>query len=300
MKKKLLLILIYLISTITYSQVTHKDNNKQTLVDGRYIMTETKTFDKTKYALPADVKIEKDDYVVIIGEEGDNITFKNVTPTILEEAEEDARKKAKIYVTDKATNVKEAKDAAEAELIKVKAYVNKITDAKTLPKSLFFYYARQQFKIYKGAGVGLYTVPFKLRPGKNFDFEAALSLSTNIVFGFGNKDSTESFLDASVGIGVTSISLTEDNSTVTENRTATALTLSAGSVIKFSNNANIGLFFGGDFLNSNDSKTDWIHNKNLWIGVGINVTFSKIETNKQSKKSEEYNKKMKEKFSLEQ
>lgn len=307
MKRILPLILFYLTTLNTYSQVTQKDNSR------RYLITETKTFASGTYGLTADVTIEKNDYVEIISEDGDNITFRNVTPTLYTEAVKEEKKKsqelkkakdekktlAKDDVADKKIlDAKSAQEEADAVLTKIRDYVNTNNDVKALPKALFYYYAKQQFLTYKGAGVGIYTVPFKLRPGENFDFEAALSLSTNIVFGFGKKDSAESFLDASIGIGVTSISLTKDNSTVTENRTATALTLSSGSVIKFTNNANIGLFFGGDFLNSNDSKTDWIHNKNLWIGIGINVTFSKIETNKQSKKSVEYDKKVKEEISL--
>lgn len=255
MKKKLLFFIVLLTSIATNSQVTRKVDDKQTLIGSRYLFTETLTISKSDAKTANDFDIEKDYYVEIISENADNVTFVNVVP----------------------------KNVADDSVDMID------TAPKTLPKYLFFYYTKQQFSQYKGAGVGLYTVPFKIRPGKNFDFEAALSLATNIVFGFGHKDNTESWLDASVGIGVTSISLTQDNSKVTENRTATALTLSGGTVFKVGTNANIGLFLGGDFLNGNDKKTDWIYNGNLWIGVGINVNLTKVETNQSSEKSKKYN-----------
>ncbi|TDX11306.1 hypothetical protein [Flavobacterium sp. S87F.05.LMB.W.Kidney.N] len=239
---------MYLTTLISYSQVQTEINNRQTLVGGRYLIVESREFKKGDYGIPEDVSIIKNDFVEIIKEEGDNITFQSV-------------------------NTKQAKEA------KVDIF------EQTLPKYLFFYYAKQQFQRYKGVSVGMYTVPYKLRIAKNCDFEAALSLSTNLAFGIGTRDSQESWLDASVGIGVTSINLTKDNSDATENRTATALTLSFGTVFKFAKNANLGLFLGGDFLNKNDRKMNWIYNEKLWVGVGINVAFSNASTKKEADNS---------------
>ncbi len=153
------------------------------------------------------------------------------------------------------------------------------TEIQSMPKTAFFLSTKQLFQRYKGAKVGAYTIPFRLRgSGDNFDFEASLSLQTNLVVGFGKKESQESWFDVSAGIGVTSINLTEDNSNVTENRTATALTLSLGTVFKFDEFANLGIFIGGDFLGKSDRSVDWVYNKNLWIGVGLNISFTRVET----------------------
>lgn len=259
MKTKLLISLLCFYAITISAQVTQKVNDKETLAGGKYLITETKTFTVAEYKIASDVSIEKDDYVKIITDDGDYVTFKNVTPE-------------------------------DETLVTESTY-----ESKKLPKYLFFYYAKQQFNRYKGAGWGIYTVPFKVRAGKNFDFEAALSLAANVVFGFGNKSSTTSWIDGSFGIGFTSIPLTTDNSKVTQNRSATALTLSTGAVIKFSQDANLGIFLGGDFLNANDSKTDWIYDRNLWIGIGINVNLSRVKTTEASKSSTEYTDKLKEK-----
>jgi hypothetical protein len=149
----------------------------------------------------------------------------------------------------------------------------------TMPAAEFFNYNQQLFSRYKGVEVGVYTIPFRIRgSGDEFDFEASLSLQTNIVFGFGKRTSNTSWIDVSGGIGITSINLNSTNSNVVDSRTASALTLSLGGVFKPAQNANIGLFIGGDFLGKSDRATDWVYNKNLWLGVGINISFNKIET----------------------
>lgn len=133
-------------------------------------------------------------------------------------------------------------------------------------------------KRFKGAQVGIYTIPFRLRGGgDSFDFETSLSLQTNLILGFGRWDKEKSWFDASIGLGISSINLNSSNSNVIEDRTASALTASFGAVVKPVENVNFGLFIGGDFLNKNDRKTDWVHNGNLWIGLGINISFNKID-----------------------
>jgi hypothetical protein len=142
-------------------------------------------------------------------------------------------------------------------------------------------YARPVYRNYKGATVGLYSVPFRLRgKGDTFDFESSLALQANLVFGFGSSRSKESFLDASVGLGLSSINLDSLNSNVTEGRTASALTISLGTVIKLNRFANLGIFVGKDFLNARDRSTAWIFNKKTWVGLGINISFNEIATNK--------------------
>jgi hypothetical protein len=166
-------------------------------------------------------------------------------------------------------------DDCDLVQFKIKGDVN----VYTIEKAKFLYNTEVRIRRYKGVEVGVYTIPFRLRgDDDNFDFESALSLQTNIAFGFGTKESEESWFDASVGIGLSSINLDNNNSKVIESRTASALTLSTGFVFKPAKNANIGIFFGGDFLGQSDKEIDWKYDKNLWIGIGINISFNKIET----------------------
>lgn len=134
---------------------------------------------------------------------------------------------------------------------------------------------------YKGVAFGAYTIPFRLRSiggGDDFDFESSLSLQANLVFGFGSIYKQDSWLDTSIGIGLTGVNLNNKNSTVTEDRTASAFTFSLGGVIKPAKYANIGLFLGWDFLGQNDNEVDWKYDGKTWVGIGINVSFSEVKT----------------------
>lgn len=142
---------------------------------------------------------------------------------------------------------------------------------------------------YKGVNVGAYSVPFRLRDigGNNFDFESSLSLQANLVFGFGSIYQKESKLDTSFGIGITGVNLNDKNSAVMEDRTASALTISLGAVYRPAKFANIGLFLGWDFLGQRDKEVNWVHDGDAWLGIGINVSFDEIATDKQSNKNTE-------------
>lgn len=136
---------------------------------------------------------------------------------------------------------------------------------------------------FKGVAVGAYTIPFRLRGCKSsFDFESSLSLQTNLVFGFGFRKVNYSFIDVSVGIGLSSINLTSSNTnnTVTVERTASAFTASLGAVVKPSQFANLGVFLGSDFLGAKDRDTNWIYKGKLWVGLGLNISFNQIKTEK--------------------
>lgn len=134
---------------------------------------------------------------------------------------------------------------------------------------------------YKGATVGVYTVPFRLRGiGDNFDFESSLSLQANLVAGFGRRTNENSWLDCSIGLGLTGVGLTPQNSNVIEQRTASAFTISSGIVFKPSKVANIGLFVGWDNLGSNDRDVGWTYNGDMWLGLGLNISFNAITTDK--------------------
>ena len=149
-----------------------------------------------------------------------------------------------------------------------------------LPSESFKKITEPLFKRYKGTNVGVYTVPFRLRgSGDDFDFESSLSLQANLVAGFGKRTKESSWIDLSLGIGLTGVNLNSNNSNVTDQRTASAFTVSSGLVVKPSKFANLGLFLGWDNLSASDRDVDWVHNGNLWVGLGINVSFNTITTN---------------------
>jgi hypothetical protein len=148
-----------------------------------------------------------------------------------------------------------------------------------LPSEYFKKITQPLFSRYKGTSVGVYTIPFRLRgSGDDFDFESSLSLQANLVAGFGKRTNESSWIDLSLGIGLTGVNLNSNNSNVTDQRTASAFTVSSGIVLKPSKYANIGLFLGWDNLGVNDKDVDWVHNGNLWVGLGINISFNTITT----------------------
>lgn len=156
-----------------------------------------------------------------------------------------------------------------------------------MPKKEFKEITRPLYSRYKGAKVGVYTVPFRLRGvgggGEPFDFESSLSLTANLVFGVGSRKEKHSTVDGSLGLGLTSIALDSLNSDVSENRTASALTLSMGLVYWPNEHINIGAFVGWDKLGLKDRSTDWIYDGKTWLGLGINIGFEALTTDKNAK-----------------
>lgn len=165
-------------------------------------------------------------------------------------------------------------DSDEAKLYNTPPFAMARNDFNNLTQPLY--------DEYKGASVGVYTVPFRLRgSGKgstDFDFESSLSLTANLIFGFGFDTDDFSMADVSVGIGLTSVNLNTSNSKVTEERTASALTISTGLLLKPAKFVNFGIFVGWDTLNANDKSVNWVYNGKTWIGLGINVSFNEIIT----------------------
>lgn len=53
-----------------------------------------------------------------------------------------------------------------------------------------------------------------------------------------------------------------------------------GGVFKPAKYANIGLFVGWDFLGQNDNEVSWKYDGKTWIGIGINVSFNEVKTEK--------------------
>lgn len=149
----------------------------------------------------------------------------------------------------------------------------------SMPYKKFVDITSPVYRLYKGCEVGVYTIPFRIRgTGRDFDFESSLSLQSNIVFGFGTHKNPESWFDLSGGIGLTGVNLNSKNSEVTEERTATAFTASIGGVFKINRWANMGLFLGYDWLGAKDREVNWKYNGDLWIGLGINISFNSIKT----------------------
>jgi hypothetical protein len=149
-----------------------------------------------------------------------------------------------------------------------------------MDETLFEQFTIPIYRQFKGISAGAYTVPLRLRGifTENFDFESSLSLQANLVIGFGKEWEKRSRFDISLGVGLTGVILNSKNSLVTEERTASAFTLSGGVLWKPNDKANIGVFLGTDILGLQDVGVDWIYNKQIWMGVGVNISFNEIST----------------------
>jgi len=157
-----------------------------------------------------------------------------------------------------------------------------------LPSEFFNKITTPLYSRYKGTSVGVYTIPFRLRGiDDDFDFESSLSLQANLVAGFGKRTSENSWIDLSLGIGLTGVNLTSKNSDVTEQTTASTCTISSGIVLKPSKVANIGLFIGWDNLGANDKDVNWKFNGDMWLGLGININFNTIKTDQTAIRKEQ-------------
>lgn len=158
----------------------------------------------------------------------------------------------------------------------------------SMPKEKFYSNTEQIYRRFKGYSVQAYTVPFRLRGigSDNFDFESSLSLQGNFVVGWGRLKSQRSFIDFSLGIGLTKVELNNLNSNVVDNRSSGALTISFGGVFKPIEKANIGVFLGWDLLGASDRDVDWIYNSKPWIGIGINIGIQDIIGDKPVKETD--------------
>lgn len=144
-----------------------------------------------------------------------------------------------------------------------------------LPKKNFENLTTKYFPKFKGAVAGFYSVPFKLR-FNDFDFEQNLNLGLNIGFQyrFSKKIEDRWIIEPNIGFGISKVNLDENNSNVTENRSASAFSATVGVILRVTNTINLGAFLGKDFLGKNDLGTNWQYNKKTWLGLGLNVGFS--------------------------
>lgn len=137
------------------------------------------------------------------------------------------------------------------------------------------YYDRIEWK------VGFFAVPFKLR-FNDFEFESDISLGTNLSLKYRiNRTREDGFaLEPLLGLGITKVNLDEFNSLIDAPGSTSAFTINSGLLFHINSKVNFGLFYGADFLAKRDnSKYDWKHNGNGWLGVGLNITFSETKKN---------------------
>ncbi|WP_425638810.1 hypothetical protein ACPUEN_04350 [Algoriphagus yeomjeoni] len=149
-----------------------------------------------------------------------------------------------------------------------------------MPVNTFIQISVPLYSRFKGFKTGAYTVPVRLRGvSGDFDFDPTISLTANFIAGFGSVYEERSWFDMSFGIGLSSIELNQDNSSlVEENRTAAAFTLSLGALFKPKDYMNFGLFLGWDSLGRDDRGVNWVYDNKPWLGIGINISFNEIVT----------------------
>ena len=151
--------------------------------------------------------------------------------------------------------------------------------------------------IFRGFSAGAYSIPIRLRPFEaDFEFEANLSLGANVNARFSPyRKKAHTYVDVSLGVSITKVNLTEDNSRLgtsgtdpdsneafnfeeTKTSSPAAVTFSFGGLLVFAENVNIGAYLGYDFISSSDNKAKWIYNGVPWIGVGVNLSFGKADS----------------------
>ena len=150
----------------------------------------------------------------------------------------------------------------------------------SMPIENFTFYTRPYLNLWRKWKVGTYSVPIRLRADdENFEFDSNLSLGTNVIKGINfSRYKDHGYVDLSVGIGLTKVNLTTDNSDLAsvqpelDKLSESALTVSLGATIHLAKNVNFGIFYGWDYLDGAEQKElKWIYNAKPWYGFGINV-----------------------------
>jgi hypothetical protein len=128
---------------------------------------------------------------------------------------------------------------------------------------------------------GVYTVPFKLRLS-DFDFDANVNLGVNIGAKIRwKRERKDGFaLEPIFGFGLASIKLDQANSKTESPTNVSAFSTNLGLLIHINSDINLGLVLGYDFISNHDQqKYDWKYNGKGWLGIGINIAFSKGTNN---------------------
>lgn len=175
---------------------------------------------------------------------------------------------------------------AKGDSLSIKTYNN---DGRgdlifSMKRSEFERLVRPLYKRYKGISYGMSSVPFKIRSNGQNDssLETSASLQVNIISGFGSIYREESWLYFSLGLGMAQINLNSQNSNVSENRTASALTYSLGLMVNPFKYTSVGLFIGQDKLGETDSGVNWTYDRQSWVGFGVSVNLNEIISSNKS------------------
>lgn len=159
-------------------------------------------------------------------------------------------------------------------------YINDEKISYSISKKEFVALTKKYYNRYEWSA-GFYTTPIKLR-FKDFDFEPNLSMGANLglKIRMNRKRENGFIIQPLLGFGITSVKLDNTNSTKEEASNLTAFTPNIGCLININENINFGLFLGKDILADKDNKQySWIYNKATWLGIGINISFSKEKEN---------------------
>lgn len=131
--------------------------------------------------------------------------------------------------------------------------------------------------------VGGYTVPFKLRFGE-FNFDSNVNIGTNLGAKIRyNREVENGFaFEPIIGFGLASIKMDDTNSKALTATNISAFTLNTGVLFHINSSINLGLTWGYDWISHNDQiNYNWKHNGKGWLGIGINVAFTKEDKNEQ-------------------
>ena len=121
---------------------------------------------------------------------------------------------------------------------------------------------------------GALIMPFKFRPQSGSDFTKDVTFSGmgGAAWTMGNRNDRS--LGGMLGVGITSVTLTKENSTVTETQDRAALTFSIAALFQWQK-LQVGLVGGWDILGAGNAA--WTYNKKPWLAAGIGFSIFKAE-----------------------
>lgn len=159
------------------------------------------------------------------------------------------------------------------------------TKVFSLPIEAFSKLTTERFDRFMGYSIKPFTVPIRLRGvgTTNFEFETNLSIGSSISTGYRYNPIKENrYFEFSAGLGITKVNLKPSNSNLEEETLSPAAFTIALGILGHYDRVNAGIFFGWDSLSGEEQiKYEWIHNKELWIGLGINIGLENQSNDKQ-------------------
>lgn len=116
--------------------------------------------------------------------------------------------------------------------------------------------------------IGVLSLPFKFRTQSQFSYEDKFNINSTInfhLFSYGN-----SRFGVQLGTGIGSVEINKENAFGEFDSTLTSLpSLSLLSGIMYNYKfIQCGFYVGFDFIND-QNKVNWMHNGNMWFGLGI-------------------------------